>query len=176
MRKAVLFIAMSLDGYIADKRGGVDWLVGQDPDAENIDSYSEFVKDVDTVIMGWNTYDQIVTELSPSEWVYGDLTSYVITHKKLPPKNNIFFTDKAPAEIVRELKSREGKNIWICGGASIVGQLAKDGLIDEYQISVMPTILGAGIRLFGTEWEEIKLKLLSTRNYNGITELIYSHR
>lgn len=67
MRKVVLFIAMSLDGYIADSNGGVEWLNGQDNDNENIDTYSEFTKDIDIVLMGWNTYHQIVTELSPTE-------------------------------------------------------------------------------------------------------------
>ena len=63
MRKIVLFIAMSLDGYIADTDGGVDWLAGQEDDAaESDDSYAEFVNSVDTVIMGWKTYHQIVTE------------------------------------------------------------------------------------------------------------------
>lgn len=56
MRKVVLFIAMSLDGYIADAHGKVDWLNGQDMSAENIDTYSVFVRDIDTVIMGWDTY------------------------------------------------------------------------------------------------------------------------
>ena len=81
MRKIRLYIAMSLDGYIADKNGGVSWLSGHGQDEENIDTYSEFIKNVDTVIMGWNTYHQIVTELSPQEWVYADLKSYVITHR-----------------------------------------------------------------------------------------------
>lgn len=70
MRKVVLFIAMSLDGYIADKDGKVGWLTGQDAHAENEDTYSEFVTGIDTVIMGWDTYHQVATELSPSEWVY----------------------------------------------------------------------------------------------------------
>ncbi len=69
MRKVTLFIAMSLDGYIADYQGKVDWLEGQGDDKENTNSYSEFVKEVDTVVMGWNTYNQIVTELSPNEWM-----------------------------------------------------------------------------------------------------------
>ncbi len=68
MRKIVLFIAMSLDGYIADTDGKVDWLVGQDSDVEGDDSYADFVNNVDTVIMGWTTYHQIVTDLSPGEW------------------------------------------------------------------------------------------------------------
>ena len=65
MRKVSLFIAMSLDGYIADNKGGVDWLEGQGDNNENMDSYSEFVKNIDTVVMGWNTYYQVATELSP---------------------------------------------------------------------------------------------------------------
>ena len=73
---------MSLDGYIADSEGSVEWLVGQGDDADNIDTYSEFAKDIDTVIMGWNTYHQIVTELSPNEWVYNDFTTYVVTHNQ----------------------------------------------------------------------------------------------
>lgn len=56
MRKVILFIAISLDGYIADANGSVDWLSGQGDDSENIDTYSEFIKDIDTAIMGWNTY------------------------------------------------------------------------------------------------------------------------
>ncbi len=76
MRKVVLFIAMSLDGYIADRNGGVYWLSGEDENAENDDTYLSFVKDVDTVIMGWNTYHQVVEELSPSEWIYSDKLYY----------------------------------------------------------------------------------------------------
>ena len=67
MRKVVLFIAMSLDGYIADKNGRVDWLKGQDINVETEDAYSALIKEIDTVVMGFTTYHQIITELSPSE-------------------------------------------------------------------------------------------------------------
>lgn len=176
MRKVVLFIAMSLDGYIADEHGKVGWLNGQDMNVENADTYSVFVRDVDTVIMGWDTYHQIVTELSPAEWIYAGLTSYVITHRKLSSKKEIFFTGKGPSDLVRELKSKEGKGIWICGGANIVQQFVQNDLIDEYYISVIPTILGSGIRLFGTMPDEIKLRLISTQTYNGIVGLVYARR
>ena len=176
MRKIVLFIAMSLDGYIADKNGGVDWLTGQDEQEEGMDTYSEFIKDVDTVVMGGNTYHQIVTELSPEEWVYADLTSYVITHRELPSADKIIFTKKQPCDIVSELRLKQGKKIWICGGANIVQQLMEADLIDEYYISVIPTILGSGIRLFGTIPRDIKLKLTDIQTYNGITDLIYIRR
>lgn len=176
MRSVVLFIAMSLDGYIAGENGNVDWLGGQNSDQENMDSYSNFIKDVDTVVMGWNTYQQIVTELSPEEWVYADLTSYIITHREAVSTNNIKFTGKDVCGIVNELKQQEGKKIWICGGANIVQQLVKADLIDEYYISVIPTILGSGIRLFETSPKEIKLKLIHTQTYNGITGLNYIRR
>lgn len=176
MRKVVLFIAMSLDGYIADKHGNVDWLNGQSENEENMDTYSIFIKDVDTVVMGWNTYHQIVTELSPSEWVYDDMTSYVITHRESASTDKIVFTKKSTCDMVNELKQKQGKNIWICGGANIIQQLINADLIDEYYISVIPTILGSGIRLFGTIPGEIKLKLVHTQTYNGITDLIYTRR
>ncbi|MDO5540844.1 MAG: dihydrofolate reductase family protein [Eubacteriales bacterium] len=175
MRKVILFIAMSLDRYIADKNGSVDWLDGQGGNEENIDTYSIFIKDIDTVVMGWNTYHQIVTELSPAEWVYDDLTSYVITHRGLSSTNKIIFTENA-CDIVRKLKQEQGKNIWICGSANIIQQLMKDDLIDEYYISVIPTILGSGICLFGTLPKEIKLKLIYTQTCNGITDLVYTRR
>lgn len=176
MRKVVLFIAMSVDGFIADQHGKVDWLNGQDEKEETVDTYSIFIENVDTVVMGWNTYHQIVTELSPGEWVYKDLTSYVITHRKMPLTNGIIFENRDPREVVKELKQKQGKDIWICGGADMIQQLIKSDLINEYYISVIPTILGSGIRLFGKTPKEMKLRLLRTQTYNGITDLIYERR
>lgn len=176
MRKVMLFIAMSLDGYIADLNGSVDWLNGQRDEVENEDTYSEFVKDIDTVVMGWKTYYQVVTELSPSEWVYSDFISYVITHKERTSTDKIRFIHESPSNLVRRLKEEDGKDIWICGGASIVQQLMQDGLIDKFYISIIPTILGYGVRLFGPLDVELKLKLMENRNYNGIMEVIYEKR
>lgn len=111
MRKVVLFIAMSLDGYIADSNGGVGWLEGQGEDSKTIDAYSEFVKDVDTILMGWNTYYQVTTELSLSEWVYEDFTTYVITHHEMDSSEQIRFTSTDPSELLKRLKSEAGKDI-----------------------------------------------------------------
>lgn len=172
MRKVILYIAMSLDGYIADSNGKVDWLNGHGSEAD-VDTYSDFSKNIDTVVMGWNTYHQITTELSPDEWVYKDMTSYIITYRVLPSTNNIKFVQSSPCSIVQKLKQEQGKAIWICGGGNIIQPLIWNGLIDEYRISIIPTILGSGIRLFGEMPSEIKLKLVSTQAYNGITELVY---
>lgn len=176
MRKAVLFIAMSLDGYIADVNGGVDWLNGQSNDSETADPYAAFAEGIDTVFMGWNTYRQIVTELSPETWIYGDFLTYVFTHRRNSADGEICFTDKNPAELLRELKQKEGKDIWICGGADLAGQLLCADLIDRYDISVIPTLLGKGIRLFGERECEKKLSLVKAQDYNGIVELIYERR
>lgn len=180
MRKVILFIAMSLDGYIADSGGGVDWLGGQDSDndsgSEEKDMYSEFIKGIDTILMGWNTYHQITTELSPTEWIYGDCTTYVITHRKMDATKQIRFTEEPPTDLLRRLKAEAGKDIWICGGANLVCQFLREDLIDQYYISVIPTLLGSGIRLFGNMEKEIKLRLQGTQTYNGITDLIYTRR
>lgn len=174
MRKVTLYIAMSLDGYIADRSGKVDWLNVHGDDGEQIDTYSSFVKDIDTVVMGWNTYHQITTELSPDEWVYSELTSYVITHRALPSTDSIKFVGDDPCSIVRRLRQEQGRGIWICGGGAVIQPLVRAGLIDEYYISVIPTILGSGIRLFEEMTEAIKLKLIRTLAYGGIVELVYS--
>ena len=176
MRKVILYIAMSLDGYIADRNGNVDWLNGQDIDAENRDTYSEFIQDIDTDVMGWKTYHQIVTELSPDEWIYSALTSYIITHKALPSTENIRFVQDNPCCIVQRLKEESGQGIWICGGANIIHPLVQAELIDEYCISIIPTLLGSGIRLWCEIEKELKLKLVRTQSYNGITELHYRRR
>ncbi len=176
MRKVVLFIAMSLDGYIADKNGRVDWLKGQDINVETEDAYSALIKEIDTVVMGFTTYHQIITELSPSEWVYRDLNSYVITHRNIVSDQNIQFVQESPNDLIQRLKKQNGKNIWICGGANIVQQLLQENMIDTFHLSIIPTILGDGIRLFGALDTKLQLKLTNIRHYNGITEVLYEKR
>ena len=173
MRRIILFIAMSLDGYIADEKGGVGWLSDIQTEENGEDSYSHFIKEIDTVVMGWNTYHQIVTELSPGEWVYKGLTTYILTHRKLESTGEICFTDENPCKILRRLKKEEGKSIWICGGADVIRQLMEEDLIDEYDISVIPVILGDGIRLFGKRESPVRLRLVRSGGSDGIVELVY---
>ena len=77
---------------------------------------------------------------------------------------------------MKSLKKEEGKNIWICGGADIVRQLMEEDLIDVYHISILPILLGDGIRLFQTSEKERKLRLIRTESENGITGLVYVRR
>ncbi len=175
MRKIILYIATSLDGYIADRDGSVDWLTG-DGSGEDSDSYAKLLERADTVLLGWNTYHQIVTQLSPERWVYDGLESYVFTHRPLPSVPGITFTAADPRALVRELKARPGKDIWLCGGAALTQTLAAAGLIDRYELTVIPTLLGGGVPLFGALPEERKLHLLHTAVHNGMTELVYVPR
>ena len=176
MRRVVLYIAMSLDGFIAEEDGSVDWLGGEDPASTDMGSYPEFIESVDTVILGWKTYYQIVTELSPDSWVYADKQSYVMTHREMESSNNITFTGSDIGELISSLKAKDGKDIWICGGAGIVNQLIALDLIDRFTVSVIPMLLGGGIRLFDSGISEKNLRLVSTKSYNGITDLVYERR
>lgn len=176
MRKVILYIATSLDGYIADSDGGVNWLRGQDELNTDPGSYPEFIKTVDTVILGYKTYNQVVTELSPDSWVYSGMKSYVITSKGIENTDEIIFTNENLADLISRLKNKSGKNIWICGGASIVNQLIELDLIDEFHISIIPTILGNGIPLFKESNKSKCLELIGTRTYNGIVDLQYKFR
>lgn len=173
MRKTVLYIAESLDGFIAARNGDVSWLTGEYPDGLEEGSYPAFIRTVDTVLMGFTTYHQIVTELSPVRWAYEGMQTYVFTHKDISDKKEITFTEEPPEVLLERLKGQEGKDIWICGGADIVNQMVQRDLIDDYRITVIPVILGKGIRLFDGENPKIKLRLISAKCYNGMTDLVY---
>ena len=177
MRKIVLFIAMSLDGCIADRSGGVDWLTGQG-EGETFDAYGAFIREVDTVLMGWNTYRQVTEELSPGSWPYEGLTCFVFTHRQPPAERpaGVTFTAEAPCALVRRLRTQPGGVIWVCGGADLARQLMAEDMIDRYYLSVIPTLLGGGIRLFGVSDRERKLRLIETRSYDGIVDLVYERR
>lgn len=176
MRNVVLYLAMSLDGYLADKNGGVDWLGGDGSDPAAAGSYPAFYETVDTVVMGWNTYHQIITELSPDINPYQGKKCYVFTHRELENTSEFSFVSKPAAAFLAELKQQPGKNIWICGGANLVQQLIQADQIDQYCISVIPTLLGGGIGVFPQGCEERPLKLVRTESYNGITDLVYVRR
>lgn len=176
MKKVILYIAVSLDGYIADPNGSVDWIKGQDDSVEPEDTFTPFFDSVDTVIMGKRTYDQIVTELSPDQWPYVGVSTFVITHDdKSNDTEHIRFRNTSVSRLVYDLKESPGKDIWICGGAQIANQLIEKDLIDTYHIAVIPVILGGGIKLFDTKDHKIDLTLACTKEYNGIIELTY-HR
>ena len=176
MGKVVLYLAMSIDGYIADKQGGVDWLAGDGSQPDAPGSYPVFLDTVDTIVMGWTTYHQLVTELSPDRWPYEGRPCYVVTHRRAEDQENIFFWNGALTVLTDKLKSEHTGNIWICGGASVAGQLLKEGRIDQLWLSIIPTVLGNGVRLFPELPQELPLKLVRTEHWNGIVDLVYEKR
>ena len=176
MRAVVLYIAMSIDGYIADRNGGVGWLAGQDPSNNDPGSYLAFIETVDTVVMGYKTYHQITTELTPESWPYAGKCTYVLTHQPQTSTHEIVLTAQSPIDLIAALKAQNGKDIWICGGADIVNQLVAQNLIDRYHITVIPTLLGGGIRLFESHPNPIALQLVSTQSSNGMVDLVYQRR
>jgi len=174
MRQVTVLIAASLDGYIARRDGSIDWLHGQDVSGDDMVSYDEFIQNIDTVVMGWNTYHQIRTELMQEEWPYRGLTTYVMTHRKLlSAEEDIRFVDRDVCELVAELKRCPGKGIWICGGAGIIRPLLQGRMVDRLHISVIPIILGGGISLFGGVEQELPLRFVRSQSYHGITDLVY---
>ncbi len=176
MREVVLFIALSLDGYVADKQGGVAWLGGDGSDPENFGSYPAFYESIDTVVLGRSTYEQIVGELAPDAWPYAGKQSYVLTHRPLPDAPGIAFTDCAPEALIAQLKAQPGGDIWICGGARVAQQLIERDLIDRYHLSLIPTVLGDGVPLFSAAAQNRPLRLLSSTSYNGIVDVVYARR
>jgi len=177
MRDVVLFIAMSLDGYIAATDGGIDWLGGQDAGANDAASYERFIAGVRDIVMGYTTYHQLTTELMPGVWPYAAQKTHVLTHRALEAgQAGVAFTSEPIEALIRRLKLEASGEVWICGGASVVNQCMRLGLIDRYHINVLPTIRGAGIRLFDGLDAPIPLQLISTESYNGIVDLVYSVR
>ena len=173
-RKTVLYIGMSLDGFIADRDGGVDWMEAA-ASGTGDDGYSAFLQTVDTIVIGHTTYCQIVTGLSRGKWPYDGLQAYVITHRN-GGSDRIRFTCQEPAALISRLKKESGKDIWICGGADIANQLISCDLIDQYRITVLPVLLGNGIRLFHDRADTLWLTLVSARYSGELTELCYERR
>ena len=84
--------------------------------------------------------------------------------------------NESPVNLIKRLREENGKGIWICGGANLIQQLVREDMIDCYYITIIPIILGSGIRLFGNADQAIKLRLLKTQSYNSMTDLVYIRR
>ncbi|WP_027327743.1 dihydrofolate reductase family protein [Helicobacter pametensis] len=168
----ILYIAMSLDGYIADLDGGVAWINGDGSENDAIGSYERFIQEIDVIIMGRKTYDQITQELSPHSWPYPNQHTYIFTRHPTPSLPNLSFTQ----DFHTLLPNLKDKKVWLCGGANLVHQFLELGYVDELHISIIPMLLGNGISLFPQSQLSYKLKLLGTESYNGITDLRYAFR
>lgn len=173
-RKVILYIATSLDGFIADEAGGIEWLSTATDYEESDNSYEEFYRQVDTVLMGRTTYDQVVNELAVDNYPYADSDSYILTSRGTANKEKVVFTDEAVESLVQRLKAEAGQDIWIVGGSSLVTPLVANNMIDEYHLATLPIILGKGIPLFAEQSQPLKLKLKEVSSLNGIVSAIYT--
>lgn len=168
MRQLKLYIATSLDGKIARPDGAIDWL--PDPAAEDY-GYQEFLTAVDTLVMGFKTYEIC---RSFGEWPFPHHTTYVFTRdagKATGPTVSLVTED--PVAFIHELRQKPGKDIWLMGGGEIIALLHDAGLIDEYIIAYIPVVLGAGIELFPGIRHQQNLRLTKHRIYGNGVVLLY---
>ena len=173
MRKLSLFIATSLDGYIAKPNDDLSFLRSVEKEGEDY-GYEEFVANVDTIILGRRTYDWVLKEIGPSHYDNGEKEVYVITRTDRPSIGNTKFHAGSPADLVQKLRNQKGKNIYCDGGAEIINELLKSDLIDEFIISVIPVLVGNGTRLFKDGRPEQQLELVSVKTFDtGLTQLHY---
>jgi dihydrofolate reductase len=170
-RSLVAYIASSLDGYIAGPGDNLDFLSAVQTEGEDY-GYAAFLSTVDTVLMGRRTYDWVTERV---EFPHSDKTSYIWTRASQPSRGNLHFYGGDLGTLVRDLKARPGKNIFCDGGAQLFGALLQADLIDELILSVVPVLLGSGIRLFPESPEPKNLRLSSARPYpSGLVQMHYT--
>jgi len=171
MRKVICFIAMTLDGFIAKENHDLSFLATYD----GYDEVDHIIKDIkdqtDTLIMGRQTYDVIA---SHHPWPYPNHTTYVITRHKKDDLEPVKFRCDIKS-LVHELKSTQGKDIWLLGGGKLIHSFRNHDLIDMYQISICPQLLGQGIRLFLDHPTSFQLTHVETKHLKDIVHITY-HR
>ncbi|KAB1196552.1 MULTISPECIES: dihydrofolate reductase family protein [Haloferax] len=170
-----LYIATSVDGYIADDDGGVGWLDEFEEDTENddiVEAYEEFFDSVECLVMGATTYEQI---LGFGEWPYGDLPTYVFTHRELPQATDTVEFVAGDVDSVATELEEQYDHCWLVGGAQLAREFLRTGHVDDLRLSLIPVLLGSGIPLFTATDETRRLQHLDTQTFrSGIVELRYS--
>jgi len=170
-RKLVLYIATSLDGYIAGEEHQMDWLFSVEGDGDN--GFSKFASTVDTVLLGRTTYDWILEHEKTVDKIYSDKECFVFTRTKRPANEHIKFIHTDAVDFVKELKQKSGKNIWIVGGGDLLFTFINEQMVDELIITIAPLLLGKGIRLFKNSNFQTHLSLIIINRYNQFAELHY---
>jgi dihydrofolate reductase len=174
MSKIKLYIATSIDGYIARKNNSLNWLYAIE-NPNNIDhDYGEFLSGIDTVVMGRKTYEEIIS--FGVDWPYADCDTYIFTSsselKIQTPRTTSL--QNLNANAIDQLKKKCKKDIWIVGGGSLISGFIDLEAIDEMTITIIPILLGEGIQLFPNHPKETKLELLSAKPFEtGAVNLKY---
>jgi dihydrofolate reductase len=173
--KASVYIATSLDGFIAREDGELDWLVAEGADEGGEDfGFHAFLNSVDTLVMGRNTYELV---LSSDQWPYGKKRVVVLSsHPVHVPSDlveSVESQNSSPAELVKQLSERGAKHLYIDGGRTIQGFLDA-GLIQQIIITRIPVLIGKGIPLFGPLSTDINLEHVETTSFaNGFVQSRY---
>ena len=176
MRKIIVYIATSADGYIARPDGSVDWL--NRPEAAGDYGMGAFFKTIDTILWGRKTY-ALGLKLVKKDGAIGygpEIKNYVFSRR--PPKKHapdVEFVKEPIGEFARRLRATPGKNIWMMGGGGIIASFLDAGQLDEFIIHVIPTFIGEGIPLIAPKHRLVPLKLLSARDFpDGVVRLQYA--
>lgn len=171
MRKVVVYIACSIDGYIAKPNDDLSFLSIVEQEGEDY-GYSAFIGTVDTVVLGRKTYDWVMKQVPV--FPHADKETYVITRTARPPVGKTSFYTGDVKALVERLKRAPGKTIFVDGGAELIHCLLQDHLVDEFYISIIPILLGEGVRLFKEGFSEQMLALVDVKQFKkGLVQLHY---
>jgi len=169
MRKVVLGLGISLDGYIARPDGAVDFLF-----MPGDYSMAAFFKTIDTAIMGRKTLDAGL-KMGGGKFDSGGLAIYVLSRTQPPGQGDGWtFVNDSPADLVAKIRQRRGKDIWLMGGGELAREFLKADLVDELHIGIMPVLLGGGIPLFPAGFPQRTFSLIENKTYSrGMIALKY---
>ena len=181
--RVTIHMAASLDGFIARKDGSVDWLETSDEfaggDSLDPSEVEAFLKTIDCYVMGSRTYETALNfETKGLGWSYGDKPTFVLTSRNLPrTRNSVEFYSGNLSQFLNERLRSEFSSIWFVGGGTVAGECLRRGLADEIRYSVLPILIGDGIRFFEELGRDVILHLAEVKAYqSGIVELRYDAR
>ena len=175
MRKVILYIAVSLDGYIAREDGSIDWLM-EFPNPDQVDhGYKDFISNIDLIVMGRATYEQVLG--FDVDWPYQDKCFVVTSNEDLEIRTpqTYVLPGKDVKSKVDEWRLEEGKNIWLMGGGKLNTTFLQHGLLDEMILSLIPIVIGGGIPIFDGNTQQERFKEVDSQVFStGIVNLYYS--
>jgi dihydrofolate reductase len=168
----ILYVAVTLDGYVASADGSIEWLTSLETGGED-NGYTAFYETIDALIMGATTYEQV---LGFGDWAYPGKLSYILTSRSLSTnRSDVVFMNTIDA-VLEDLRRKGFRRIWIVGGGKVASLFMERGLIDEYILTLIPIILGIGISLYQAVPEQ-RLNLMKTKSYvSGAVELHYKRQ
>jgi dihydrofolate reductase len=169
--KVLAFLAMSIDGFIAGKDGDLAWLDEYGTDGNDY-GYNTFYQGIDKIIMGKKTYDKVMS--FGIEYPHQTIHSYILTHQELPSLPHITFYSGLLTDLIQSLQEKSNKHIYCDGGAQVIQQMINEQLLDEITITLVPKIIGDGIRLFNNLSPAVQFQLQHCKSFNsGIVQLHY---